>query len=274
MPITILEGSTFCLSDDIGDFDGETSGFFSEDTRFLSRFRLRINGERPLLLSSGKVEYFSAAFYMRNPLEGLEQDVLSIERRRFVGEAMQDVISIENEHMTPISFELALEFGNDFADILAVKDHDFALGDPLRAPPLPPVVGPSFDGDASRLIFEDPDDRGVQTYVTLSIPSDASDASDSTVRYRIEIEPRERWELQVGIVPWLEAAGVPPRVEPARFGEELDRVRESLAAWHLHVPHIRASWEELSHSFRQSVADLAALRIRGVNGIGELPAAG
>src|SRR5207237_4273184 len=91
MPVTILEGSPFCLSDEIGDLDGQTAGFFAEDTRFLSRFMLTINGERPLLLSSGRVEYFSAAFYMRNPLAGgLGQDVLSIERRRFIGEAMQD----------------------------------------------------------------------------------------------------------------------------------------------------------------------------------------
>ena len=96
MAVTILEGSTFCLSDEVGDLDGRTCGFFAEDTRFLSRFTLTINGQRPLLLSSGKVEYFSAAFYMRNPLAGgLGHDVLSIERRRFIGEAMQDVIVVE-----------------------------------------------------------------------------------------------------------------------------------------------------------------------------------
>ena len=62
-------------------------GLFAEDTRFLSRFRLTINGQRPLLLSSGKVEYFSAAFFLRNPLAGgLQQDVLSIARERFVGD--------------------------------------------------------------------------------------------------------------------------------------------------------------------------------------------
>ena len=68
MGLTILEGSTFCICDEIGDLDGRTSGLFAEDTRFLSRLELRINGARPLLLSSGKVEYFSAAFYLRNPV--------------------------------------------------------------------------------------------------------------------------------------------------------------------------------------------------------------
>src|ERR671936_2671966 len=179
MPITILEGSTVCLSAEVGDLDGETCGFFAEDTRFLSRFSLTINGERPLLLSSGKVEYFSAAFYMRNPLAGgLHQDVLSIERRRFIGEGMQDVIVVENEAMDPASFVVGLEFGNDFADIFAVKNHDFALGDPLRAEPLPAVVGGHFNGEGNVFLLEDPEDRSVQTQVVLS---EAGRVRDSTV---------------------------------------------------------------------------------------------
>jgi hypothetical protein len=93
MALTILEGSTFCLCDERGDIDGSDSsqGFFTEDTRFLSLLKLRMNGERPLALSHGKVEYFSAAFYLRNPLAGdLKQDEVSIVRERFVGEGMQD----------------------------------------------------------------------------------------------------------------------------------------------------------------------------------------
>src|SRR5919201_4062348 len=180
MSVTILEGSTVCLSAEVGDLDGETCGFFAEDTRFLSRFTLTINGARPLLLSSGKVEYFSAAFYTRNPLAGgLSQDVLSIERRRFIGEAMQDVISVENEGMEPVSFVLGLEFGNDFADIFAVKSHDFALGDPVRADPLPPIVGGSFNGAGDLFVLRDPQNDVVQTQVVLSA---AGAARDSTVQ--------------------------------------------------------------------------------------------
>ena len=40
------------------------------DTRFLSRWTLTINGDRPLVLSSRKVEYYSAAFFLRNPVVG------------------------------------------------------------------------------------------------------------------------------------------------------------------------------------------------------------
>src|ERR671939_590809 len=174
MSVTILEGSTFCLSDEVGDLHEETGGFFAEDTRFLSRFTLTINGERPLLLSSGKVEYFSAAFYMRNPLAGgLGHDVLSVERRRFIG-------------------------------------------DPMRADPLPPEVRGRFNGDGSVFLIEDPQDRALQTQVVLSQPGEAS---DSTVRYEVRLDPRERWELQVGIFPSSKDEEVPAGLAARRFGE-------------------------------------------------------
>ena len=60
MAHTILEGSTFCICDERGDIDGDTHGLFADDTRFLSLLRLTVNGAKPLLLSSGVVEYFSA----------------------------------------------------------------------------------------------------------------------------------------------------------------------------------------------------------------------
>jgi hypothetical protein len=58
MALTILEGSTFCICDERGDISGQTQGLFADDTRFLSRLCLTVNGATPLLLSSGVVEYF------------------------------------------------------------------------------------------------------------------------------------------------------------------------------------------------------------------------
>ena len=89
MALTILEGSTFCVSDERGDIVEPTMGFFAHDTRFLSRWALTINGARPLILSSRKVEYYSAAFFLRNPVvDGLQQDEISIARERFICDAM------------------------------------------------------------------------------------------------------------------------------------------------------------------------------------------
>jgi glycogen debranching enzyme len=274
MAITILEGSTFCICDELGDVGGwTTSGFFSEDTRFLSVLRLTVNGRKPLLLSSGKVDYFSAAFYLRNaPLDGLEQDELSIIRERFVGEAMQDRLVVQNQGMRRLSFDLSLEVGSDFADIFAVKDYDFALGDPVHADPLPPAVEPEFDESGNQFVLNDATGVPAQTQVILSREGQVE---PGRVTYRIELAPRERWDLRVDIVPSLDGEQIVPRLAERRFGDEIARVRESLAAWHLRVPQLRATWDDLAHSFGRSVSDLASLRMRGSDdGLGKLPAAG
>jgi glycogen debranching enzyme len=272
--ITILEGSTFCICDELGDLGGwPTSGFFTDDTRFLSILQLRVNGRRPLLLSSGRVDYFSAAFYLRNPpVDGLDQDEVSIIRERFVGEAMQDRLLVQNQGMRPVAFDLSLEIASDFADIFAVKDYDFALGDPAHAAPPPPLVEPRFDEAGNQFLLADETGAPVQTQVIFSR---AGQVEASRVTYRVELEPRERWDLRLDIVPSSDGEQLMPRLAERRFGDELTRVRESLAAWHLRVPQLRATWDDLAHAFGRSVSDLASLRMRGTDdGLGKLPAAG
>lgn len=273
MTLTILEGSTFCICDELGDVGGETSGFFANDTRYLSKLELTINGITPLPLSSGKVEYFSAAFYLRNPLSGtLQQDQLSIIRERFVGEGMQDVVVLENQSMNPLSLELGLAFASDFADILSVKAHDFALGDPAHAMPLPDPAPCRFDVEHNQFVFTDPGDS-CRTQIILS---QQGSVNGSSISYPIELGPRERWEVRIDVVPVAEGEEIVPHLVERRFGEERGRVRDSLAAWQLRVPQLRAEWDELSHSFSHSVSDLASLRMRGSSGadLGKLPAAG
>jgi glycogen debranching enzyme len=272
MALTILEGSTFCICDEVGDLDRETHGFYSADTRFLSGLRLTVNGARPLLLSSDKVDYFSAAFYLRNPLEGLEQDVLAISRERFVGDAMQDQITVENVSMERQSFQLELEFEADFADILSVKAHDFALGDPKRAEPLPAVVGGRYEEEHNQFMLVDSSDGAkAQTQVILS---KRGDIDGPRVSYRIDLDPRARWDVRVDIVASLDGDNVVPRQVERQLGDERTRVRDSLAAWRLRVPQLRAEWEDLSQSFIRSVSDLASLRMRRGSRVGRLPAAG
>ena len=269
----ILEGSTFCICDERGDIDFETGGLFAEDTRFLSLLRLTVNGQRPLVLSSDKVEYFSAAFYMRNPLaDGLKQDQLSIARTRFIGDGMQDHITVQNQTLETISFELGLEFGTDFADIFEVKDHDFALGDPLHAKPLPPLVPSHYDADNGQLLLEDSGNGNVaRTQIVLSPPGEPN---GSTVKYKIELKPRERWNLRVDVATSLDGEVAMPKQVERRFGDERDRVMDSVSAWRLRVPQLHAAWYDLEHAFRRSVSDLAALRMREGAAGGRLPAAG
>ena len=60
----MLDGSTFVVGDRLGDLrpdGGREHGFFSDDTRFVSRWVLRV-GQTPLqLLGLDQTHHFSAA---------------------------------------------------------------------------------------------------------------------------------------------------------------------------------------------------------------------
>jgi glycogen debranching enzyme len=272
MALTILEGSTFCVSDERGDLDGPTTGLFASDTRFLSRWILTVNGRRPHVLSADKVDYFSAAFYLRNPIAGdLQADDLSIARERFVGDAMQEHVVVTNHSRRRVELELALELGNDFADIFAVKDYDFALGDPAAAAPLPPLVPPLHRDGGTEVVLASPDAFPGITQVFFSEPGEWDGA---TVRYRVELEPGERWRLRADVTPAPDGERTEPHEAERGFGEELARVRSSLRAWNMSVPQLRSTWPPLASAFNRSVADLASLRMRNGDPEGHLFAAG
>jgi hypothetical protein len=144
VPLTILDGSTFCVCDERGDIDAPTAGLFAEDTRFLSRCVLTLNGERPLFLSTVQGEPFAATFFVRNPLAGgLGRDELTIARTRHVSEGMEDSVVVRSHAGRPLTFSIEVELATDFADIFAVKQYDFSLGDPLHARPLPDPLLPA-----------------------------------------------------------------------------------------------------------------------------------
>ena len=86
--------------------------------------------------------------------------------------------------------------------------------------------------------FESGDDRA---RVAFSRPGDAAAV------WEVELGPRERWDLVVDVFPHGDS--LPHDVAQARFGEELTRVRDSLAAWQLRVPQIRRDWDGLGHAF-------------------------
>ena len=267
MLLTILEGSTFAISDDLGDMVAGVHGLYADDTRLLSRSRLTIDGVAPLLLTSQVVEYFDSAHYLRNaPTDRLPVDSLSIARERFVGQALTERFVVRNETAEVLELTIALELASDFADIISVKAHDFALGDPERATPLPPAMTP-VQRNPTTLELQDP----ASDWSTRITFSRAPTVGSTGASFSLQLEPRGSWELVTRVA---RGDGVRRRTERPRFGEELRHVRASLAAWQMRVPRLDADWGALERCYERSLADLASLRLRGPAWSHELPAAG
>src|SRR2546428_10841652 len=142
----------------------------------------------------------------------------------------------------------------------------------MRAKPLPPPRPNEYDEERNQFLISDNGDSPVKTQVIFS---QRGEVDASTVKFRLALQPRERWNLDVEVIPLPDGELVTPRFAQRRFGEEVGRVRDSLAAWQLRVPQLRTSWDALGHSFGQSVSDLASLRMQSDgSGIGKLPGAG
>jgi len=124
--ISILDGSTFVVSDRRGDIDAgpdQPHGLFFRDTRFLSRWILTVEGRVLDVLSTDDVEYFSAQFFLYPPTGTIYKNpVLSVIRRRTVGDAVHEDIVVLNHGMQPLDVNLRLEADSDFADVFEVKD--------------------------------------------------------------------------------------------------------------------------------------------------------
>ncbi len=274
VPLKVLEGSTFCVCDERGDVDGTAaaSGFFASDTRFLSRSVLTLGGERPEPLSHAQTVPHSASFVLRNPLVcGLEPNELSVERGRFVGDAMEERIAVENHGRRCVEVELALEIAADFADIFAVKELDPTFGHPSTAT-LPAPRPLEWDGDLQLLRFSDVG-YPAGTIVHLSKPCVPE---QGRLCFPLRLEPGDRWELHVGVQPLLNGDLPLSRSSFERhFADERTRADKSLASWRRLAPQLRSDWDDLARTYERSVADLGALRMH-VDGFaaGELPAAG
>src|SRR5581483_4426214 len=157
----------------------------------------------------------------------------------------------------------------DFADIITVKAHDFSLGDPLHAPALPAPATARYGATANQIVLEETD-GSARTQVLLSRPGEGD---GGRVVWSIELAPHERWDVRMDVLPSLSGEETQRQVAEQRFGQERRRIGDSLSVWSLRVPQLRSTGDALRHTFDHSVADLAALRMRGEDD-SHLPAAG
>ena len=108
---------------------GGPDGLFNADTRYLARLELALDDVQPLLLGSNlRDDNSSLTVDLTNPdiYQGgrivLQKDMLHIVRTIFLwrGTAYQR-IGLQNHGENKASFDLTLQFDNDFADLFEVS---------------------------------------------------------------------------------------------------------------------------------------------------------
>jgi glycogen debranching enzyme len=268
------------FSDSTGDVAaGSVGGLVHEDTRFVSRWELRLDGRPLSLLKSGTVDYDSAVFFLTNPdTPRLRAHSVAVRRLRQVGGGALEQIAVFNTASESISCELRLRCAADFADLFEIKS-----GVRDRSASIVAAAGagrrslrfryqvPGFlaettirierceivDGSTEQVVAAvRPRIKGTDVVWTLDLPPRCSLLTLVTVGLSVN---------KVTFEPMVENFGGP---QQHRVGPSSD--------WLERIPSFEAENSLLTNVLRQSVVDLAALRVTG-DLLGEsyvLPAAG
>jgi glycogen debranching enzyme len=258
--VNCLEGSTFMVSDLIGDAGPDPDqvlGLFYRDMRHLSRWQLAIDGGTLETLSNGASGYSSATFFLaRRDSSVFENPTLSVIRERTLGkgsgEDLHEKLTVLNSGREEIVIELSMAFDADFADLFEVKNKQLIKKG---------TISRRLRGKAVELIYrrEDFERRTI-------VHADSARLSQGSADFLLRLKPAESWSgtLQVSF------ESVAPR-EKTGTARELPSSKikrpqgvnhfDQTDAWLKAAPIVRASWDTLRHTYDRSLRDLAALRL-------------
>jgi len=264
--LSVLDGSTFVVGDRLGDVradEGREHGFFSEDTRVISRWVLQV-GEAPLeLLSLHQSAHFDAQFFLTPTVGPDEQAPCSIVRHRLVDHVWMEEVTVTNHQHETSRLRVALEVGTDFADLFEVKD-GVAAGREVTY---------THDIATLTLAYEHAEFR---RSVTIASSAPAAVTRDG-FGYSLKLAPGEQWSTTFTITPFAaQPEIVCARREPRARVEDLRKAKAAeLETWLAGAPALQTEDPALLRTYRASLADLGALRMHpDLDKGATLPAAG
>ncbi|HET7182237.1 MAG TPA: glycogen debranching N-terminal domain-containing protein [Candidatus Limnocylindrales bacterium] len=125
-PITINRNDRFVVCRVDGTIGGAANeGFYTRDTRFVSGYRLWINGEAPVFLTSAATHFFASRFEFSNPelfdaVGPIPASTLSLRLDRTIAEGVHEDLDLVSFARRPVTIALDIELDSDFADLFDV----------------------------------------------------------------------------------------------------------------------------------------------------------
>jgi glycogen debranching enzyme len=247
-PVTLIEGSTFCISEPGGDIlPDRPHGLFVRDTRMLSRWELTVDGIEPQPLTVQSDEPFAATFLGRMPPKaGRADSTLLVVRRRYVGDGMREDITLRNTAPKPKRCVLALTAEADFADLFEVKGRSKSRS-----------VATAVTVDSALVITSGRRERTQE----LRIIGDENPAiSDGVLTWRLTVPAQSERTVTVEAVAVDDGVALKLR-HPRGHPVDLARPAKRLRKWRQRGPQVRTGDRNLAQVLSRSVEDLGALRI-------------
>jgi glycogen debranching enzyme len=246
--VTLVEGSSFCISLPNGDIHSEhPHGLFVHDTRILSGWRLTVNGQPLEPLAAETKEPYRALFVGRvSRSDGYADSSLIVERLREVGAGIQEQVTVRNYSLEPTECEIALNIEADFADLFEVKEARIQRRwDETR----------QTDGDTLTIeaLWQD-----VRKGVTVQVSG--ADITPEALTYRVTVPPHGHWSTVLTVVPSIEGAS-PAAAFVHPDGDGLSPRDRRRREWVAKIPVLQMGNRSIERTLRRSYDDLGALRI-------------
>ena len=250
--LSILDGSTFVVGDRRGDIRadaGREHGFFCEDTRFLSRWVLRV-GATPLeLLGLDQSAHFAAQFFLTPRVGPDEEAPCSIMRRRLIDHVWVEEITVTNHRHEHSEVRLALEVNTDFADLFEVKDGVVQERE----------VSCRHDDRVLTLAYER---MGFRRSLTIAASRTAA-VTRKGFAYSLRLAPGEQWSTTFTLTPHAAQPGAvfAQRQQRGSLAQLSASKSAELEQWLAGAPVLQTQDTALARTYRASLSDLGALRM-------------
>ena len=257
--LAVKEGNTFLYSDLEGNLDhgGDYGlGLYAEDTRFLSHFRLTVNGRDPVLLSSSSERGYMSHVDLTNPdlYDGdvltVPQQTLNIRRIRAIKDRLFERIRVKNYNAFAVTLDLEFGFGADFADIFEVRGMARENVEPPRAP--------RAAEDRIEFVHDGRDGVRRMTRIEFSARPErvVVDGVFATAVFRMHLAPYQTKLVGLSVVPILDEG---PALA-TDFDHAVHDLRRSYEAWERDSTQIVTDNELFNELLNRSLRDLRALR--------------
>jgi glycogen debranching enzyme len=256
--LAVKEGDAFLYSDLEGNLEQEADyglGLYSKDTRFLSRFRLTINGRAPVLLSSSSERGYMSHVDLTNPdlydekVLAVPQQTLNIRRIRAISGRLFERVRMKNYNPFPVTIDVEFAFGADFADIFEVRG---MTRDGSRPPAAPKVEDGRID-----FVYEGRDGVRRITRIEFGARADRIEVDDleATATFRVHLGPYQTKLIGLSVDPIIED-GRPSSVD---FDHAVHELRRSYEEWERESTQVVTDNELFNELLDRSLRDLRAL---------------
>ncbi|MDX8491240.1 amylo-alpha-1,6-glucosidase [Mesorhizobium sp. VK22B] len=248
----LKQGDCFAVTDAYGDIRGAGDGFFRDDTRVLSEFRLTVGG-RPMSLLGASLSQDNVLFtsnLTNLPIQSaagrdIPQGAIHIERVRLIWQdRLFDRITLSNYSREHSTIAVSLHFAADFRDMFEVRGSTR----PKRG-----TVHVAKTDKASVLLGYDGLD-GLPRLSVISFSQAPDRLSDNRADFLIAVTKRSSKVLYVEVGP--EVADIPGR---DRFRAAAARARFGMRAKRRHGATVHSSGRVFNDWVERARADVALL---------------